>query len=206
MRHGFLASRLSSCLVIDNPVTLNHRLVKKFEHNERNIDFFRSLNNIRTLIEISIFAVGNIIFAILHLLYYLLVDYGYSPQNIFTYVLVTPIIFFFLFHTWLGVVAYSLEGDKDHKKYPIEIIFLFDRLSPAYKICEGSYNIERFYSIAQNGDDAPDQIRYPFRIRRSLVEASPSEKRHAERALDVLRFLGLIFAGFAIAAVSKLVH
>src|SRR3954469_7017289 len=78
------------------------------------------------------------------------------------------------------------------------------RETPAVSV-QVEYNIERFYAIARNEDKGSVQIRYPFRIRRSLVEASPSEKRHAERALDALRFLGLIFAGFAVAAVSKLV-
>ena len=64
-------------------------------------------------------------------------------------------------------------GDKDNKKYPVGLIFLFDPPLPAYRIREGSYNIERFYSVAQNGDDTPDQIRYPFRIRRSLVRGKP---------------------------------
>src|SRR3954453_3138369 len=120
------------------------------------------------------------------------------------YAIFSICIFFVLFHIYLGIVAYSIEGDEDNKKYPIGLMFLFDRLIPIYKIRERSYNIERFYAIARNEDKGSVQIRYPFRIRRSLVEASPSEERHAERALDALRFLGLIFAGFAVAAVSKL--
>jgi len=45
-----------------------------------------------------------------------------------------------------------------------------------------------------------------FGFRRPIIAANDRQRRHAERALDVLRFLGLIFAVFAAAAISKLVH
>ena len=156
-------------------------------------------------IEKAIFWFERLLVAALQLLLALLAEHGYKPQRIGWYVLGTVVGFWILFRYGFKILGYSTEGDAENIR-PLGFIFLFDRLLPAYKIREENYKLERFYvATGKTGTEGTKTVRC-FGRDCKVVEASQHEHDRAERYLDSLKFLGLVFAIFIVAAVSRLVH
>ena len=95
------------------------------------------------------------------------------------------------------------------------ILFLFDRLLPAYQIREEHYQIESFYKLAPRGTgDIPADDADELGIRRMhylrwanipVVKVTTSESRKIERCLIIIKAIGLIMAVFLVAAVNALI-
>lgn len=134
----------------------------------------------------------------------ILADHGYRPERIGWFVLITLLFFMLtLFPFWLGIVGYSVESRPDKVK-PVGLVFLFDRLLPAYRLREENYKIAHYYVLPKKGENRNCAV-LSFRQWSWIVtEANERETEQAEKWLDVLRFLGLVFTIFIIAAISKL--
>ena len=109
----------------------------------------------------------------------------------------------FVFPYWLGIVGYTVEGNRD-KVIPIRVLFIFDRMLPTYRIREDNYKIERYYVVPKAKDDRPKAIVRHLGKDWPVVEATDDEREKIEGYLDLLKFLGLVFTVFIIAAIGKL--
>jgi hypothetical protein len=109
----------------------------------------------------------------------------------------------FIFPYWLGVIGYSVES-SENKIRPISILFIFDRLLPAYRIREENYKIARYYVASRATDVRPTSVVRHFGKDWVVAEATEQERERIERYLDLLKFSGLVFTIFIIAAISKL--
>ena len=149
--------------------------------------------------------VEKTVVAVFKLMLWGLAEHGYRPERIGWFVLGTVLLLWVLSPFAFGVVGYSVEGNPE-KIEPISLVFLFDRLLPAYKIREQNYKIKRFYVVPEKSSD-----RETIRVRRffkqwRVAEATDQENARVERRLDFLRFLGLVFTIFIIAAIGNLVR
>ena len=145
----------------------------------------------------------KLVVAILDLMLWVLADHGYKPERIGWFVLGTVVCSMFVFPYCLGIVGYSVETAKDKIK-PISILFLFDRLLPAYRMREEHYKIEQYYVVSKT---PRDQATIAFRHLGKKWLVMPATEQHREkieRYLDILKFTGLVFTIFIIAAISKL--
>jgi hypothetical protein len=151
---------------------------------------------------------------------YFVADHGYRPGKVFWWVTVTLVIFWLWFIWPLNVVAFSSEPKSPRdperpqsdipKLRPLEFLFPFDRLLPAYQISSAHFAIESYFkriAISQNASgNSPSLL-----IRRLLFFDWPVERvtaqqeiERVERAPRVLRLLGVVYAAFLAAAVSAL--
>lgn len=142
--------------------------------------------------------------ASIDMLLWLLADHGYRPERIGWFVLGTLLFFMLtLFPFWLGIIGYAVESRPDKVK-PIGLVFLFDRLLPAYRLREENYRIAHYFVAPREGENRKCAVlsyRYWDWL---VVEANERESERADKWLDILRFLGLVFTIFIIAAISKL--
>jgi len=135
---------------------------------------------------------------------WLLADHGYRPERIGWFVFGTLLFFMLtLFPLWLGIVGYAVKSRPDKVK-PIGLVFLFDRLLPAYRLREENYDIAYYYVLPKKGENRNCAIMNYRQLSWIVAEANERETERAEKWLDILRFLGLVFTIFIIAAISKL--
>ena len=136
----------------------------------------------------------------------ILADHGYRPERIGWFVLLTLLVFMLvLFPLWLGIVGYSVKSHPDKIKL-IGLVFLFDRLLPAYRLREENYEIAHYYVLPKKGENRNCALLNYRQFSWIVAEANERETERAQKWLDVLRFLGLAFTIFIIAAISKLVR
>lgn len=136
----------------------------------------------------------------------ILADHGYRPERIGWFVLLTLLVFMLaLFPLWLGIVGYSVKSRPDKIKL-IGLVFLFDRLLPAYRLREENYEIAHYYVLPKKGENRNCAMLNFRQFSWIVAEANERETERVQKWLDVLRFLGLVFTIFIIAAISKLVR
>lgn len=140
---------------------------------------------------------------------WVLADHGYRPERIVWFVIGTIILYWIIVQLLLGIVGYSVIEDateqEDNVVYPISIIFLFDKLIPAYQVRLDHSKPLRFYVLADAGNGNVKLLKRFFRVW-EVVEATHQQQRKMLLCLDTLRWLGLIFAIFLFAAISRLVR
>jgi hypothetical protein len=132
----------------------------------------------------------------------LIADNGYHPEKVGWFVVVSIAVFGVYF--WLVLRAIGLLPKEKTIILPIGIVFLFDRLLPAYQIREDHYNVASFYKRVPKNTAGAVTMRY---LRRDfkVVAVNDVERLRIERSLDVLKVVGLILAVFLVAAVNAIV-
>jgi hypothetical protein len=140
-----------------------------------------------------------------HFILGVLADYGYRPERIVWWVIGTVAFAWLFFRYVLKIVAFSVEGDPE-KIRPVGLVFLFDRLLPAYRIREENYKIHHFFSISDKKDDHAEKKVDCISRKFAITESATKAGEWAELSLDILKFVGFVFAIFVVAAISKLVH
>lgn len=152
---------------------------------------------------------------------WLIADNGYHPEKVGWFVILSIVAFGVYF--WLGLKAVGLMPKDKHIILPIGVVFLFDRLLPAYQIREDHYNVAYFFKRVprkpakpatdclvpmEDGsvtmEDGLMEMRYLGRVFQ-VVAADETERLQIERSLDVLKIVGLIFAVFLVAAINAIV-
>ena len=134
----------------------------------------------------------------------LLADSGYRPEKVGWFVALILLLSFVYFWFVMRVIAIRPERTP-HIPLPIGFTFLFDRLLPAYQIREDHYKIQEFLQRVRKGSHGCQEFKY---LRRTfyVVKLDENDVQRVERALDVLKFLGLILAVFLVAAINSLVN
>ena len=147
---------------------------------------------------------------------YFLAEHGYRPGKVLWWVTLTLIVFWFWFIWFLKVVAYSSKTDPPRPENspprlrPLGVLFLFDRLLPAYQIDSAHYEIESYFKRVPVSQIA-GRPALPVIRRLGLFEwpvervTEQRDKDRIEGSLRILRILGVVFAIFLAAAVSALV-
>jgi hypothetical protein len=110
-------------------------------------------------------------------------DHGYHPEKVGWFVLGTILLFLGIF--WVGLRIVGLKPKDKEIIHPIGLMFLFDRLLPAYQIREDHYNIDKFYKRG-----TPSVLRaLAQRIKRRLrnIASAWQEWRHGR--IHVRKFL-----------------
>ena len=158
--------------------------------------------------------VGDVVTVIFGSLLAILADHGYRPEKVGWFVAAVLVLSLIYFWAWLRIVAFMPA--KRNVVRPIGLLFLFDRVLPAYRICEEHYQIKSFYRILywpwwppgtlppQRGRNAPKTLEY-LRLKFPVVKATPAEAARVETALDIIKVIGLVFAIFLVAAINALV-
>lgn len=138
-----------------------------------------------------------------------LANHGYEPQQIVWAVLLTLFVFSLLFVFCFRIVGYSSEKAPDKVKI-MTPIFLFDRMLPTYHLREDHYHIAHYFLLFKLHDsrkvDGTTQMLPFLGLKIPVLQASDEELERAERWLDVLKFLGLVFAIFIAAAIARMVR
>lgn len=149
------------------------------------------------------------IVAILQLGLWRLADHGYRPERAVWFVIGTMLFYWLALQLVLGIVGFSLIDDKKEGEppqiQPIGLIFLFDKLIPAYQLRADHSKPMRFYVLADDGQENAHEFRRFFR-KWEVVEATEAQQRRMRFCLDTLRWLGLVFAIFIFAAIGRLVR
>jgi hypothetical protein len=142
-------------------------------------------------------------------LLYLLADNGYRPEKVVWWV--AAIIILSGLYFWLRLNVIAIRPEHKNEPLPIGFLFLFDRLLPAYQVREDHYKIDKYMKwVPRDYSPGPGEtlaeLRY-FRKKFHLLEvpANHDDIKRAERALDIIKFLGLVLAIFLVAAVNALV-
>jgi hypothetical protein len=136
---------------------------------------------------------------------WLIADNGYHPEKVGWFVIISIVVFFAYF--WFALRTIGLLPRDKTIILPIGLVFLFDRLLPAYQIREDHYNIAQFFKfIPKKGRPHADKktMRY-FGKDFSVVAANEAERLRIERSLDVLKIVGLVLAVFLVAAINAIV-
>lgn len=143
---------------------------------------------------------------------WLLADNGYRPEKVGWFVGLILLLSFLYFWFCENVIAIRPEkkseppGDltpsPEKKDLPVGLTFLFDRLLPAYQIREDHYKIAAFLKRVPEGQGK--ELRY-FRMRFYVAPTDDATTQRVERALDIIKFLGLVLAVFLVAALNALV-
>jgi hypothetical protein len=137
----------------------------------------------------------------------LVADHGYRPEKVVWWVLLILVASFSYFWFRLKIVAFRPEQESG--PLPVGFTFLFDRLLPAYQIREDHYKIREYLQRVPKGIHKDDPRGREFEYLRMSFYVIPADDKlvqRAERALDVLKFLGLVLAVFLVAALNALVH
>jgi hypothetical protein len=168
---------------------------------------FKSLlSSTENTVEFVVRWLEKAIVTFLSFILWLLADHGYRPERIGWYVLGALLFFtFILFPYWLKIVGYSVDSEPNVPKN-LGLVFFFDRMLPAYRLREENYRIVRYYVRLKKGDPRTVGHLKIFNQNIAIGEASEMERAKAEWWVDVLRFIGFVFAVFIIAAISKLAH
>jgi hypothetical protein len=138
---------------------------------------------------------------------WLIADNGYHPEKVGYFVVLSIIIFGIYF--WFVLRAVGLMPKEKHTILPLGMVFLFDRLLPAYHIREDHYDIAKFYMRAPKKamKDVTNELKTMRYIGRDwpVVAATEAQRIRIERSLGVLKVLGLILAVFLVAAINAIV-
>jgi len=111
---------------------------------------------------------------------------------------------------WLWLRAVALKPEKKEALLPMGIVFMFDRLLPAYQIRADHYDVDQFYKRvpkAKQAEVPPDQrreINY-FGLKLVVIPMNEAERRKIDRTLDILKVVGLVLAVFFVAAINAIV-
>jgi hypothetical protein len=138
---------------------------------------------------------------------WLIADNGYHPEKVGWFVVLSIAAFGAYF--WLVLKAVGLLPKEKNIILPIGIVFLFDRLLPAYQIREDHYNVAAFFKLVRG--KAAISVKGDLRTMRYLgrnflvVAANEAERLRIERSLDVLKVVGLILVVFLVAAINAIV-
>lgn len=142
----------------------------------------------------------------------LLADNGYRPEKVGWFVGLILVLSFAYFWFWEKVIAIrperkpetpdDLTPRPEKKDLPVGLTFLFDRLLPAYQIREDHYKIAAFLKRVPQGHGK--ELQY-FWMRFYVAPADDATVQRVERALDIMKFLGLVLAIFLVAALNALV-
>jgi hypothetical protein len=133
----------------------------------------------------------------------ILADHGYRPEKVGWFVAIVLLLSFVYF--WLGIKVIAIRPqNKSEPALPIGFTFLFDRLLPAYQIREDHYKIDKFLLRVRRGDREAQKFKY-MHMTFYVLPAGAQIARRVERALDVIKFLGLVLAIFLVAALNSLV-
>jgi hypothetical protein len=142
---------------------------------------------------------------------WLIADHGFHPEKVGWFVVLAICVFGLYFWLKLKIVGIKVEGKEII--LPVGVLFLFDRLLPAYQIRDDHYRIVSFYkraarshSTTENSTETVDlrTMRY-IPLAQVVVQANEAEKEHAEKCLSILKVIGLILAIFLVAAINALV-
>jgi hypothetical protein len=135
---------------------------------------------------------------------WLIADNGYHPEKVGWFVVISIGVFFAYF--WSALRTIGLLPKEKTIILPIGIVFLFDRLLPAYQIREDHYNIAKFFKFVPKTGGPYDikTMRY-FGRDFSVIAADEAERLQIERSLDVLKIVGLVLAVFLVAAINAIV-
>jgi hypothetical protein len=150
---------------------------------------------------------------------WLIADNGYHPEKVGYFVVLTIVLFGVYF--WFILRAVGLLPKEKHIILPFGIVFLFDRLLPAYQIREDHYNVAEYYLRAprmakKHKPDATKPggtttsepevktMRYAW-LKWPVIAATDDQRLTIERSLDVLKVLGLVLAVFLVAAINAMV-
>lgn len=138
---------------------------------------------------------------------WLIADNGYRPEKVGWFVVLAMAAFGAYFHFGLRVVG--LLPKEKHIILPMGILFLFDRLLPAYQIREDHYKIAEFFKRAPRKIKESEYLE--TRKMRYLwwdipvIATSEAERLRVQRSLDVLKIIGLVLAVFLVAAINAIV-
>jgi hypothetical protein len=150
---------------------------------------------------------------------WLIADNGYHPEKVGYFVVLSIVLFAVYF--WFILRAVGLLPKEKHIILPFGIVFLFDRLLPAYQIREDHYNVAEYYMRAprtakKHKPDATKPggtttsepevkiMRYAW-LKWPVIAATDDQRLAIERSLDVLKVLGLVLAVFLVAAINAIV-
>jgi hypothetical protein len=133
---------------------------------------------------------------------WLLADNGYRPENVGWFVGGVIFMSFCYFWFWIRIIA--IRPEKKPTLLPIGLTFLFDRLLPAYQIRADHYNIESYLKRVEKSHPHGEEFRY-MRMTFRVTKADAKTAQRVERALDIMKFVGLVLAVFLVAALNSLV-
>jgi hypothetical protein len=144
-------------------------------------------------------------------LLWLVADHGFHPEKVGWWVLGAIAVFALYF--WFGLKIVGIKVKDRDTILPVGILFLFDRLLPAYQIREDHYHIEAFYKRVPRHRliDGDHPIRVDLKTMRYLplahavTETTEAEKERAEKCLNILKVIGLVLAIFMVAAINAIV-
>ena len=138
-----------------------------------------------------------------------LADHGYRPERVVWFVFGTLLFYWVTVQLLFGVVGFSVTQDTHSgtlpRIHPISLIFLFDKLLPAYNLREKHSKQLQFYVLSSASSTNNYGFKRFFRVW-DVTEADERQQRRVELFLDVLRWLGLVFAIFLVAAIGRLVR
>lgn len=136
-----------------------------------------------------------------------LAAHGFRPERVVWFALGILLVYWLAIQL-AGVVGFSVAEEQSPGEppriQPIGLIFLFDKLIPAYKLREDHSKPLQFYVLAD-----PKQAAYPFKrffAEWNVIEASERQQRVINFCFDLLRWFGLIIAIFLFAAIGRLVR
>lgn len=138
-----------------------------------------------------------------------LADHGYRPERTVWFVIGTVVLYWIIVKYLLGIIGFSVIDDAtdltSRVVRPLNMIFLFDKLIPAYQLRADHSKPMLFYVRADGGHENTKLIK-GFLSDHEVMEATPEQQRRMLLCLDTLRWLGLIFAIFLFAAIGRLVR
>jgi hypothetical protein len=149
---------------------------------------------------------------------FLLADHGMRPAKVVWSVGIALLVFLGWFWFVLGIVGFEPKSEGNPLPgqlptlWPVTLLFLFDRMIPAYKIRDEHYAITRVYRKAtaaeiHAGPLEPGAPPYPIRyLGKTLLvwPAADGDVEKAEKWLVVLRIIGVVFTIFLLAAINAL--
>jgi hypothetical protein len=147
-----------------------------------------------------------------------LADHGLRPGKAVWWVFVILVVFLGGFWLFAHIIGFEPKGQEATEAppviWPINPLFLFDRLIPAYRIREEHYEIKRFFRKAtlaeikarQASPDAPPYLMYYFGRKFFVWPIDEARTRRVEKWLAFLRAIGIGLAVFLFAAINALVR
>jgi hypothetical protein len=138
---------------------------------------------------------------------WLIADNGYRPEKVGWFVVLAIAAFAAYFCLVLRVVG--LLPKEKRIILPMGVLFLFDRLLPAYQIRADHYHIASFFKrvprkMRKSQDLKTKKMRYLW-WDIPVVATNEVERLRVERSLDVLKIIGLVLAVFLVAAINAIV-